>query len=254
MDLIAGATRPKPPGAEAGGKGDVAATIPEGPIPDGVAFSKPMTPLKCWDDKGFQRDAAVCDSLEDLKALFEKRLYIVDECRKEQSEYANTGTLTLGMEADFLKDVVSFWPGKVSTVRYADEIVACVSDRMQGLSLAGLQHRFTRYHLGAAVKFSLKKPAQVIVSSETGASVTVPARDSEEIAASLKDAVEMAVTRERMRVRKAPLDGEIIGFISAPHKVRLIEQAGDWCMVKTKRGNIGWMACWGLGIGPGPGK
>jgi uncharacterized protein YgiM (DUF1202 family) len=62
------------------------------------------------------------------------------------------------------------------------------------------------------------------------------------------------VVRSRVRVRKAPVDGEIIGFISAPQKVRLIDREGEWCLVKTKRGNVGWMVCWGLGLGQGATK
>jgi uncharacterized protein YgiM (DUF1202 family) len=57
------------------------------------------------------------------------------------------------------------------------------------------------------------------------------------------------VARTHMLVRKKPVDGEILGKISSPSRVTLIERNGDWCRVFTARKNIGWMACWGLDLG-----
>ena len=58
----------------------------------------------------------------------------------------------------------------------------------------------------------------------------------------------VAVIKDRVRVRKSPIDGEILGLISSGNRVLLVEEVDGWCHVKTRRGNEGWMVCWALAL------
>jgi hypothetical protein len=102
-------------------------------------------------------------------------------------------------------------------------------------------HQQSRYRLRLDITFGRERRLVTQV-----ASVDTTAR--EETKKALANAKTVKVVKTRVRVRKAPVDGEIIGFVSTPAAVSLIEQKGDWCLVKTKRENIGWMVCWALAL------
>jgi uncharacterized protein YgiM (DUF1202 family) len=56
------------------------------------------------------------------------------------------------------------------------------------------------------------------------------------------------VIKDRVRVRKKAVDGEIIGKISSGNQVRLIGKKGAWCNVVTPNNNEGWMICNALSL------
>ncbi len=238
---------------------------PAGPTPLELLVKKPLATVKCWDKKGFEHDGQECDLPQELGQALAQRLYILDVCRRETSSPSNTGLLHLALEADFIRGGLSFWAGEGTTLRFADRIVPCAAERLKGIALASLAHRYSRYHISTEIDFALRRP-QIAVplavgtdapsgqtptsqTPTTGEAESQPVARVDKIEEALKLAREVPVTKERVRVRKDPVDGEIVGFISKPRKVKLIEKSGDWCHVETKRGTLGWMVCWALDLG-----
>jgi hypothetical protein len=145
------------------------------------------------------------------------------------------------IEADFVSDSLSFWIDQGIGVKTKTAILACVSDTLSNMSIGKVPHKHSRYRLEGEVKFKGTQTAKILPGA-------LPTSEKEmvKLEKALAEAKQVDVVRERVRVRKSPVDGEIIGFISKPAKVELIEKSDEWCLVKTKRGNVGWMVCWGL--------
>lgn len=241
---------------------------PTGPTPPELLVKEPLSTVKCWDNKGFEHDDGECDLPEDLGKALAERLYILDVCRRETTGPSNTGRLHFSLEADFIRGGLSCWAGEGSTLRFADRIVPCAAERLRGIALSSIAHRYSRYHISAQIDFviprrqiavpvpsgtpSSEAPAEAEQSAAgqppTGEGETAPVARVDRIEEALKLAKEVSVTRERVRVRKDPVDGEIVGFISKPRKVKLIDKNGDWCRVQTQRGTLGWMVCWALDL------
>lgn len=212
------------------------------PIPiAGVRFTSRIAPIKCWDQRGFEYRAAECDTLGELALLAEHHLDMIESCRTETTNAGNTGRFALFAEADFVRNRFSIWPGTASTLRDADKIADCVTDRWRALPFTSVSHRFSRYRMKGVVQFE-----GVRLPSSSPIAIT-PSR-SVELEKAAADAKEVTVSRDRVRVRKSPVSGEIIGFISTGQRVKLIEVTDEWCLIKTKRGNLGWMICWGLDL------
>ena len=237
---------PTPSAASSTEKTPAASLPPPKAIP-GVNFVSKLLPIKCWDDRGFEYSADKCDALRELARLIEANLDMVDGCRTELTDAANTGSLAAFAEVDFVRNRFTLWPGTASTLRSADRIAECATDRFQTLSLEALPHQFVRYRIKGAVRFSMVRPGAVVSGISVEADHILPSRTAE-FEKAAETAEEVAVSRERVRVRKTPVSGEIIGFISAPQRVKLLQIADEWCLVKTGRGNVGWMICWGLDL------
>ena len=219
---------------------------PVPPVP-GVVMLTRMTPIKCWDSRGFEQDVASCDPLHALARRAEVNLALLEACRTEILGAGAMGTLALYAEADFIRNRMTFWPGIASTLRHADRVADCLTERWREPRFSELPHRFERYRLKASVRFEGAYHAAPSSSSSATPAV-ITASQAERLENAVENAREVAVARDRVRVRKAPVDGEIIGFISTGRRVKLLQVTDEWCLVKTKRGNVGWMVCWGLDL------
>ena len=213
---------------------------PPVPVP-GVAFSSKLSPIKCWDQRGFEYASEDCDALGRLSKLAEYHLDMIEGCRAEIDGTGNAGTFAVFAEADFVRNSITLWPGTASTLRGADKIAECVTERWRSLPFLNVPHRFVRYRLKGTVRFdgALRRATEPM---------TVTPSRVIDLQKAAEDAKEVTVSRDRVRVRKSPVSGEIIGFISTGQKVKLIEVTDEWCLVQTKRGNVGWMICWGLDL------
>jgi hypothetical protein len=226
---------------------DVLVRMPDIPEPEAVALTKPLRAEACWDTRGFEHTADKCDSLFALNQLLKSKLTAFETCREAADATSLTGPLRFFIEADFVRESLSFWLNQGIGVQSKTSILKCVSEALASLSLDNIPHRHSRYRLAAEVRFKGSKTSGRIPDRPQATK-----QEKEALEKAITEAKEVDVVRERVRVRKSPVDGEIIGFISKPAKVKLIETSDDWCLVKTKRGNIGWMVCWGLSVGPPP--
>ena len=224
--------------------------LPPPPTVPGVVMLSRMTPIKCWDNRGFEQSAADCDALNALARRTEENLTLLENCRTEILGAGAMGVLALYAEADFVRNRMTFWPGTASTLRYADRVAECLTERWREPRFSKLPHRFDRYRMKAAVRFEGSYHAAPAPPGTVAVHSVITASQAERLETAAENAVEVTVARDRVRVRKAPVDGEIIGFISTGQRVKLLQVTDEWCSVKTKRGNVGWMVCWGLDLQP----
>jgi hypothetical protein len=217
--------------APARSEGDALPEVPPGKTPDGVSLDGGAFVLKCWGDDGVEIAGDGCDRLDLLEKRFSTRLYVIDECRRKAAGETASGKLSVAAEVDFQKAAVSFWNGASSDIREATAIGTCLRERLAGLPLGGIEHRHARYRLFFTVLFgdaAAKK--QEAEAAKAAAFVAGKGRL-------------VNVVKDRVRVRKAPLDGEILGRVGSGSQVRLLEQKEDWCHVITPNRNEGWMTC-----------
>lgn len=227
-----------------------ARTAPAPEVP-GVSFASRPAPVKCWDARGFEHGSSTCDLPAELLRATKRNLNVWESCRVDISGASNTGTLVFFAEADFVKNMMNIWPAYASTLRSADRVAECINEKLRKLPLTTGAHRFSRYRLKGAVRF--ESPRRAAREKTVDTSLIARSRHLEKAAAetlekTVSEAKEVPVVKDRVRVRKAPIDGEIIGFISTGQRVKLLEVTDEWCLVKTKRGNVGWMICWGLDL------
>ena len=218
-------------------------------MPRKMSFQMPLTvvglstgPITCWDATGFPNAAETCGELSELRDVIEKRLYVVDQCRKQIAGDYATGHLDLGMELDFEGGSLSFWSKPTTRIPKGVNIAECMTAELKGMSLGELGPKFARYHFALTVAFG--RPGDAVAAVNPKASLKRGDVTPEQI----EQGRIVAVIRDRVRVRKAPIDGEILGKISSGNRVLLIEESDGWCHVKTPRGNIGWMVCWALAL------
>ena len=107
----------------------------------------------------------------------------------------------------------------------AKQIGACARQELTGMPIHSIDHKFERYRLFFTVEFNdpekLKK--KMDKKKRRGRPVTV--------------------TKDRVRVRKEPVDGEILGSLGTGTEVILLKKKGDWCQIITPRPREGWMIC-----------
>ena len=203
--------------------------VPPGRTPDGVTLDGDAFYLKCWDNEGQESPGSACDPLAVLEKRFSTRLYVVHKCR-EQHASGKEGKLSLGIEVDFGEDSLSFWNGASSTLENAARIATCLRGELSGLPLHSINHKFSRYRLFFTVVFgkTSEKPSTKEVSK--------PTRKQ-------PDGKMVNVLMDKVRVRKSPVDGAVIGKINSGNEVKLIGKKGEWCQVLTPNNNEGWMIC-----------
>lgn len=212
--------------------------IAPGETPDGTALEGEIEVEKCWDQSGLEHPAGDCDDLGNLKAKISERLWAMNSCREEEVGESASGTLDLGMEVDFAGAGLSFWAMPTSEMRGAVETAACIKDKLKSLRPETNSRRFARYQYSMSVRFF---DEQRSVESERIEVIATKAIDENK-------GMIVPVSRDRVRVRKQPVDGEILCKISSDSRVLLFDRQGDWCLIKTPRGTVGWMVCWGLGL------
>lgn len=218
------------PAAPAVDEPQPAANHPEvapGRTPDGVTIDGDAFYLKCWDRSGTELPGTSCDRLKILEKRFSTRLYVVHKCKEQSAGAKAEGKLNLGMEVDFVAMSIRFWNGASSDLPEGGKVATCLRDELAGLPLSSINHEYDKYRIFFTVLFG------------TGAG---EAPRTKEVAAK-KDGKLLKVVKDRVRVRKTPLDGDVIGTISTGNQVERLEKKGDWCRVLTPNGNEGWMIC-----------
>jgi hypothetical protein len=217
--------------AAAANEGDALPEVPPGKTPDGMTIDGDAFILKCWGDDGVEIAGDGCDRLDLLEKRFSTRLYVIDECRRKAAGDDASGKLSVAAEVDFQKMAVSFWNGASSDIREATAIGACLRDRLAGLPLAGIDHKQARYRLFFTVLFG--DAAEKRQKAEAARSAAFVSGKGKLV----------NVVKDRVRVRKAPVDGEILGRVGTGSQVRLLEKKEGWCHVITPAQNDGWMTC-----------
>jgi len=223
-------------------EGSAPAEVPPGKTPDGMALDGEAFYLKCWDDGGVEHKGAECDRLGVFEKRFATRLYVVDKCRVDAASAAAEGKLSVAAEVDFAASKVSFWNAPSSDIQNAAQIGSCLRGALTGLPIQGIEHKFARYRVfftvlfgkQAAKKASAAEPAK----TETAQGAKPPAGKGKLV----------EVKKDKVRVRKTPVDGEVIGKIGQGNQVRLLKQKDGWCQIVTPSGNEGWMICDALGL------
>jgi hypothetical protein len=226
--------------------------IPAGKIPPGVRIGGKVAAGKCWDNTGIQYAEKDCGDMTGLFKLIEERLYLFDGCRKDVAGENLLGQLNLGIEFDFDREKISLWNTSASTLRRAPEVVTCIKSAIEGLSAVGLEPLFNRYQYTFSVLFEGSRPRTAAKSKqaaapEPGESVH-PRKTVEFPLGRFGDGRFVMVTRDRVRIRAEPVDGHMLGKISSGSRVFLLDQQEEWCQVRTRRGNVGWMVCWALDL------
>ncbi|MCP4600975.1 MAG: SH3 domain-containing protein [Proteobacteria bacterium] len=212
--------------------------VPPGEIPPGVALEGEITCNKCWDKSGLQYSQSECDTLDEFTRRLSKRLYIVDRCQKEAVGDNALGLLHLGLEIDFGDSTLGFWNDPSSEIRGSVKTAACLNSELKGFPLKGLSPQYVRYQLSLYVRFDKPGAVQTIAEHR--------AEDNAEELERLGRGKRVEVIRDRVRVRKRPINGEILGMINSGNRVILLDHQEGWCRVVTPRGNMGWMICWAL--------
>jgi hypothetical protein len=214
-------------------KGEIEANappeVPPGKIPDGVSISGVLY-LKCWDSRGVLYKGAACDALEILEKRLSTRLYVVDRCARRHGGQGVEGTLSLGMNVIFSKNDLSFWAGPSSTLEESRQIGTCVRRELAGLPLYEINHKHDKYRIFFSIAFE------------------DPEKQARRIKKLKQKGRLVDVTKDHVRVRKAPEDGYPFGKVSTDTRVTLVERKDAWCRVITPKENEGWMICDALDI------
>ncbi|MCP4674096.1 MAG: SH3 domain-containing protein [Deltaproteobacteria bacterium] len=214
--------------------------LPPGENPPGMFLNGEITCKKCWDDSGLQYPGAKCHIPGDLVERLSRRLYIIDQCRQKVAGDSTVGRLDLGLEIDFARRALGLWSFSTSEIRGAVKTAMCSNKAFAGLPLSFLRPKQSRYQFSLSLQFKrigIVQPTSVR-SSEIAAAEPEPTREGRIV----------TVSREHVRIRKNPVDGEIIGMINSGKTVILFDHKDGWCLVRTQRGNTGWMVCWSLDI------
>jgi hypothetical protein len=192
----------------------------------------------CWDKSGLEHDSSQCDELADIQKLFDDRLYIVRKCIDEESSSDAYGKLSVAAEIDFDHSSISFWNGASSEISKADEVIKCLRDKLSGFPLNKIDHDFSRYRIFFTLKAGTEKE-----TSNGENTVQISDKPADDRGGEI-----VPVIKDKVRVRKSPVTGEIIGKISSPNKVSLLKQDGEWCNIITPNNNTGWIICDALDI------
>lgn len=218
-------------GDQAAGQGDAPPEVPPGKTPENVTIDGSAFYLKCWDDSGVEHAGKECDALSVLEKRFETRLYVVDKCRRDHAGSDASGKLSVAAEVDFQQMRISFWNGASSEIPNASQIGSCLRTSLTGLPIHGIDHKYARYRLFFTVLF--------------GNAAAKHAQAQAKIAAKFVSGKGklVKVVKDKVRVRKTAVDGEVIGKIGVGSEVKLLEQKAGWCHVITPNQNEGWMIC-----------
>jgi hypothetical protein len=234
--------------AGAASEGDAPPEVPPGKTPDGMLLDGDAFYLKCWDDAGVERKGADCDRLDVFEKRFATRLYVVDKCRVEAASASAEGKLSVAAEIDFQSSKVSFWNAPSSDLPNAAQIGSCLRGALSGMPIQGIEHKFARYRIFFTVLFGKVAAKKAAADKKVEEKAVDKAGEKTEGKPPAGKGKLVEVKKDNVRVRKAPVDGEIIGKIGQGNQVRLLKQKDGWCQVVTPSGNEGWMICDALGL------
>jgi hypothetical protein len=215
-------------------EGDAPSEVPPGRTPEGVGLKGDAFYLKCWDSSGAEVAGSACDRLTVLEKRFSTRLYVVDKCKQQHAGEKSEGKLSLGVEVNFDEPSISYWNGASSDIDGAAKIATCLRDELAGLPIHSMDHKHSRYRLFFTVIFGK--------GAAKAAAPTKPAPEQPSDKPPSKGKT-VDVIKDQVRVRKTPVDGDIIGKISSGNQVRLVGQKQGWCEIITPNNNRGWMIC-----------
>lgn len=225
--------------------GDDGSVPPAKEPPPSILLPGPMDVSRCWTSQGVEVSATLCDDLPVLKDALTQRLHIVAKCRDELAGQGAYGDIVLGIEVDYSRGALSFWKAPKTDIRNAEEIVSCIKEKLESLSPVKEAAQYSRYMIFVPIRFpSPAELAEQLLAEERAGRVT-EAGEGER-----PDNV-VRVTRDNVRLRTAPVDGDVKGTVSAPEEVLLLDEESGWCLVVTAREEKGWMVCWGLDLAEG---
>jgi hypothetical protein len=210
------------------------AEVPPGKTPENVTLDGSAFYLKCWDGNGQETPGDSCDKLSVFEKRMATRLYVVDSCKQKHAGAKASGKLSLGIEIDFDKAAVSFWNGASSDLENAAKVAVCLRSELNGLPIQGFDHKFSRYRMFFTVLFGDAKGA---------AATKTPVVSENEPTKNLPKGKLVTVVKDQVRVRKSPVDGEIVGKLGKDNQVKLLKKKDGWCQVLTPNNNEGWMIC-----------
>ena len=205
---------------------------PPGRTPAGVAVDGDALYLKCWNSDSDRQKGPACGRLPVLEKRFSTRLYVVDKCKKKHVGAEAEGKLSLGVEVDFARHALTFWSGPSSTLEQGTKVAACLRTALAGLPIDGFNHKYATYRLFFTVLFG-----------EAALKVAEQRKPPQAAPDNLTKGRLVQVIKDRVRVRRQPIDGEVFGKISSGNQVRLLAEKKGWCHVITPNRNEGWMIC-----------
>lgn len=226
--------------------------VPAGKTPPGVRMGDGIQFVKCWNKDGLQKKGEECSDVRELLVFVSDRIYIFNQCKTQLGGERLLGRLDLGIEFDFDRERLSFWNNPSSTLRGSSEVVGCTKQAVAEIALDGLAPLFSRYQYRFSVWFEGRQrqtaAPQIDAKSAQAAATADPRKTVDFPTGRFEDGRLVPVTRDRVRIREKPVDGHMLGKISTGSRVLLLEQQEEWCRVRTRRGNVGWMVCWALDL------
>ncbi|MBN2344208.1 MAG: SH3 domain-containing protein [Deltaproteobacteria bacterium] len=200
--------------------------VPPAPTPDGIRMDGAPLYYKCWAS-GDASGTKECDRLRVLEKRMATRLYVVDECKKAHGKDDAPGLLSLGANLDFSDNTIKFWSGPSSTLDNASKIGNCVRQKLAGLPLYSVDHKYEKYRMFFSIDFFDPKQRERMLAQKR------------------KKGRQVQVVKDKVNVREEPVDGASIGRISSDSTVTLLKKndTGDWCNVLTPSNREGWMIC-----------
>ncbi|MCU0662534.1 MAG: SH3 domain-containing protein [Myxococcota bacterium] len=204
-----------------------------------ASLAAPVEVTRCWTTDGTEMSRFDCDTPAFVSPWVDELYGAVDACRLSGRGESSRGVLLLGVEADLLRGRSSAWLEPGSTLESAADIALCLRNQMPAPPVGAIGDR-VRYQL--ALSFVLPAPLPLPQP------MTEDAAPANSLGLAFPAGELAAVTSEKVRVRKQPTEnGEVIGKISPPAQVLVLERNEQWCRVITPNRNEGWMVCWALG-------
>lgn len=206
--------------------------VPPAPTPDGLRIDGAPLYYKCWADGDDAAGSKDCDRLRVLEKRMHTRLYVVHECKLAHGSESDHGLLSLGANLDFASNSITFWSGPSSTLANAAKIGNCIRQKLAGIPLFNIDHKYGKYRLFFSVDFF------------------DPKQRERQLAQKRQKGRQVKVIKDKVNVRETPVDGASIGRISSDSTVTFLKksEAGDWCLVLTPNNREGWMICSALGL------
>lgn len=225
------------------------ASDPAAPIVQARLAAPPQV-TRCWSADGTELPGHQCAAPALTAALAEELYRALDACRRAVAGEGARGVLALGVEASLDRGRTSLWLEPGADLAQSQDIIECV--RLPwGANLRGIQVPQARYHIALRLVFPPESPV-LVASDAAGVAKLEPSQTDATAVSATPEATTrgelVPVISQRVRVRRQPSEeGEVIGRISSPAEVVVLERQGDWCRVMTPNRNEGWMVCWTLG-------
>lgn len=227
----ASAAPPPPPAATAPADPPPAAAVAPAAAPGGAKVGT-LVITSCRSQDGKKVDD--CGAL-DLSATLIPKLSELDACDGARGA---AGTLSLGLELDFTSgQIASVSRGRSTTLpeATATSLIDCAKSRLDGFSLAGIQHPHARYSAFFPIEFSpVAEAAPSAGDKDLGTAASGMA----------------TVTWPVALIRASPSkDAKEVSRVLTGTRVVVTAHRGDWYKVKfDAKGNEGWVYKSAIGL------